>query len=165
MSAEKIGKRVGSNRYIHAALRSQISGELEKRITFAEQESGAQFGVDYNVVRYSETRETISFLSYDSYFDDPFPVLKESCLVNVLTGKVSKRDYSVVNNPPILHRKELFVAADHPSRKKFEKLSRQEERAGLLERRFIGRKNEWNTLLLETGFECKGHRLSVLLDK
>jgi DNA phosphorothioation-associated putative methyltransferase len=152
MSAEKIGKRVGSNRYIHAALRGQISGELEKRIAFAEQESGAQFGVDYNVVRYSETRETISFLSYGSYFDDPFPVLKESCLVNVLTGKVSKRDYSVVNNPPILHRKELLLPADHPSVSEFSALTRVLEDAGLFsDVRRIGTQKIWEFLVREAG--------------
>ncbi len=151
-NASNFGKRVGSNHYLHHSLRLQLSTTLEERIGFAEAKSGAKFGVDYNVARYSEARDTISFLNYDCYFVDPFPVLKESCLVNLLTGKVSKRDYSLVNNPPILHRKELLLPADHPLISEFSALTAVLEDAGLFSNvRRIGTQKIWETMVREAG--------------
>ncbi len=148
----RIGKTVGTNHYFHHSLRCQFSPVLEERIGFAETKSGAKFGVDYNVVRYSESRDTISFLYYGSYFEDPFPALKRSCLVNLLTGKVSRRNYSEVNNPPILHRKELLLPGDHPSASEYSSLTTVLEDAGLFSNvRRIGTQKIWETMVREAG--------------
>ena len=42
-------------------------------------------------------------------------------------------DYVRSENPAVLHRKETLLRQDDPLRAKFERLTRQEERAGLLE--------------------------------
>jgi len=49
--------------------------------------------------------------------------------------RVTYRHFGDSPNPPILHRKELFVPDHHPTRDKFSRLSGQEERAGLLDRK------------------------------
>jgi hypothetical protein len=49
---------------------------------------------------------------------------------------------------------------DHPLRAKFERLTRQEERAGLLdETASIGTWEGWQRRLQESGFTGRGHRL------
>jgi len=149
----QLGKKVGSNHYFHHFLRPQVSTGLEERIGLAEKKSATRLGTDYNVVRYSESRETISFLHYDRYFEDPFPVLKKSCLINLLIGTVSKRDYSLVKNPPILHRKELLLPNDHPLVGDYSALTRVLEEAGLFKNvRRIGTQKIWEAMIREAGF-------------
>jgi hypothetical protein len=70
------------------------------------------------------------------------------------------RHYEQVANPPVLHRKEDFVPAEHPLREKFARLTAQEERYGLYaspER--IGTRNGWEQVLQEQGVRLQGHRV------
>lgn len=63
-------------------------------------------------------------------------------------------------NPPILHRKGTFVAADYPGRDKFARLTAQEDRNGLYAvPATIGTRNRWMELLESKGLELRGHRL------
>jgi hypothetical protein len=63
-------------------------------------------------------------------------------------------------NPPVPHRKEAFLRSDDPRRAKFERLTGQEERAGLLdETASIGTRAGWNDRLRERGYELRGQRL------
>jgi hypothetical protein len=63
-------------------------------------------------------------------------------------------------NPPILHRKETFLAPDHPLRERFARLSAQEEKQGLLDdTTTIGTRDGWQRRLHETGFLLRGHGL------
>jgi hypothetical protein len=47
-------------------------------------------------------------------------------------------DYDQIANPPILHRKETFLHPAHPLHASFARLTRQEEKAGLLQTRGQG---------------------------
>jgi hypothetical protein len=68
--------------------------------------------------------------------------------------------FSDSSNPPILHRKELFVSESHPAHQKFSRLTKAEEKAGLYkETSKIGRRQEWEELLQEKRLALKGHRL------
>jgi hypothetical protein len=63
-------------------------------------------------------------------------------------------------HPPILHRKETFLTADHPLHAKFARLTQQEEKHGLLDdTATIGTKEGWHAKLNATGFALRGHRL------
>ena len=65
--------------------------------------------------------------------------------------------------PPILHRKETFLTADHPLSTKFARLSRSEERYGLYDDTSrIGTQDGWNAVLAEKGVALKGHRVVIL---
>jgi hypothetical protein len=73
--------------------------------------------------------------------------------------RVKYRYFADSPNPPILHRKELFVPAQHPSRPRFAQLTKQEERAGLLDRPDIGTRDGWNETLAQSGYELRGQKL------
>jgi DNA phosphorothioation-associated putative methyltransferase len=113
-----------------------------------------------NIIKLNRQKPKISYLSYPNFESDPHPALLGSLTVSLGTLEVRYWDYSESDNPPILHRKEEFVPADHPSRRKFERLTRQEERCGLFkEPTSIGTKQRWNSLLQEKGVRLCGHRL------
>ncbi len=102
----------------------------------------------------------MSYLWYPDFEKDPHPALATSLVVALRGLGVTRRDYTASANPPILHRKETLVAADHPSRVKFARLTKQEERWGLLdETRTIGTRERWEALLADKGVRLRGHRL------
>jgi len=68
--------------------------------------------------------------------------------------------YASSANPPVLHRKEAFLLPADPLRAKFERLTHQEERAGLLdETASIGTRSGWADRLTSMGYALRGHRL------
>jgi len=63
-------------------------------------------------------------------------------------------------NPPILHRKETFLAAERPLRAKFARLTRLEEAKGLFAHvSRIGMRDGWEAVLAAKGLRLAGHRL------
>jgi hypothetical protein len=76
------------------------------------------------------------------------------------TREIECYDYADSLNPPILHRKESFLTADHPLFGKFSRLTRLEEKAGLLNNATtIGTRDEWQSRLRDAGLTLRGHRL------
>ena len=76
------------------------------------------------------------------------------------TREIDCFDYAASANPPILHRKETFLTADHPLHAKFARLTAQEQRNGLLDDTSgIGTREGWSRRLAERGFSLTGHRL------
>ena len=59
-----------------------------------------------------------------------------------------------------MRRKETFLRSDDPRRTKIDRLTRQEERAGLLdEPATIGTRSGWADRLRKWGHALRGHRL------
>ena len=113
-----------------------------------------------NLIKLHTAEPTVSYLSYPDFESDPHPALAASMTVHLQTFRVRERDYTTSRNPPILHRKETFVASDHPLHAKFARLTRQEESKGLYEApAHIGRRLGWEELLSAKGFSLRGHRL------
>ena len=56
-----------------------------------------------------------------------------SVKLNLRTREIDCLEFATSANPPILHREETFLRPDDPLRAKFERLTGQEERAGLLD--------------------------------
>jgi hypothetical protein len=80
--------------------------------------------------------------------------------VNLRTFGLRVRRYTQYRNPPILHRKEAFLAADHPLHAKFARLTRLEEAKGLYEDTSrIGTRDGWEAVLAAKGLTLRGHRL------
>jgi hypothetical protein len=80
--------------------------------------------------------------------------------LSLRTREIDCFDYAASANPPVLHRKEAFLMADHPLHAKFVRLTAQEEKHGLLDDSSeIGTREGWSKRLLERGFALKGHRL------
>lgn len=130
------------------------------RITVAELRKRLDIGPSFNLLKFHTASPKISFLSYPDFEADPHPALSESVIVDLITGKSRRDDYRARANPPILHRKEAFIPANHPLHRKFAKLTRQEEAVGLLEDTSrIGFRLNWEKLLAEKQLTFKGHRL------
>jgi hypothetical protein len=70
------------------------------------------------------------------------------------------RRYTQYRNPPILRRKEAFLAAGHPLRAKFAQLTQAEEAKGLYaDPSRIGTRDGWLAVLYAKGLTLRGHRL------
>jgi DNA phosphorothioation-associated putative methyltransferase len=112
------------------------------------------------IVKLSRVERRISYLSYPTFEKEAHPPLATSLRADLRSLRVKRRDFRDSENPPILHRKETFVPNDHPTRAKFERLTRQEERAGLFESpATIGTREAWARATAEKGLVVRGHRL------
>jgi len=115
---------------------------------------------DANLIKLHRQEPKISYLSYPRFEDDAHPAIASSVTVHLQTFRVKGRDFRLFRNPPVLHRKELFVQSDHPLHGKFERLTQAEERKGLYARpEAIGTRDGWNQTLSAMGFMIRGHRL------
>ncbi|HMS12469.1 MAG TPA: DNA phosphorothioation-associated putative methyltransferase [Microthrixaceae bacterium] len=121
---------------------------------------------DVAIVKLSRVERRISYLSYPTFEKEAHPPLATSLRADLRSLRVKWRDFRESENPPILHRKETFVPEVHPTRAKFERLTRHEERAGLLdEPTTIGTRSRWQALLVASGYELRGHRLLRVQDQ
>ena len=112
-----------------------------------------------NLIKIHRRSGKLSYLVYPEFDDDPHPALLRSIRVNLRTRQIDSNDYAQSTNPPVLHRKETFLAADHPLYAKFARLTQQEEKQGLLDdTATIGTREGWSARLAERGFALKGHR-------
>jgi DNA phosphorothioation-associated putative methyltransferase len=113
----------------------------------------------YNIIKIARNSWHITFLNYPDFYNSPHPSLHSSMKVLLHKNQLGYRDYSNSENPPILHRKESFLHFSHNEYEKYSALSISEEEAGLLSRRDIGYKNQWNTLLESEGYKIVDHNL------
>lgn len=161
-----VGKQVGDSLYIHLSLVPELPRELRQRLRRAADLAEREPGKDFNVVRFATRDEhSLSLLHYENLEQEPFPVLQQSWAVNLAEASVSPRDYRHADNPPILHRKELLLPADHPRHEEFSRLTADLESANLfMDAAYIGTRQRWEARLAESGYALEGHRLVRLED-
>jgi DNA phosphorothioation-associated putative methyltransferase len=107
------------------------------------------------------TAPQVSYLAYPRFDTDAHPALSAAVTVSLGKLTVALRDYSRSENPPVIHRKEEFVAADHPRRALWAQLTRAEIRAGLYEHpERIGTLQGWQGTLAAAGVVVRGHRMT-----
>lgn len=112
------------------------------------------------IVKLNRLEPKVSYLIYPAFDDEAHPVLTMSVRADLRGLDVRIRDFRSAKNPPILHRKELFVPYDYPGREEFVRLSMEEERAGLfLEPTTIGTREGWQRALDTRGLRIIGHHL------
>lgn len=158
-----LGKTVGQRHYFHVEADAGLDADWATRWSAAERLAGVQRGQHYNLVRIDHNGPHIALLSYPDFFDEPFPALRESWLVNLDAATVSYRTYADSRNPPILHRKELFLPADHPRREEYAALTSAAESIGLFDQPTrIGYQRQWRSLVREKGYRLIGHALIPL---
>ena len=140
------GKRLPTALYVHREGLAGVGGSLG---TMLDQMVGRfQVSAEFNLVKFRTDELKLSFLAYPGFDSDPHPALKHAITIDLATGKARHTDYADNVNPPILHRKETFLPAEHPLRTQFESLTRAEEAAGLYEStETIGFKLNWEKLL------------------
>ena len=157
------GKQVGSFFYWHHLLTSSQPEFIQKLVIEAEQLAGVVAGEHYNVLKYPQSSNTLSLLWYPGFFDDPFPALSWSWIVDFLHQSSKYRNYSESLNPPIIHRKELFLPANHPRLEEYCALTESAEKLGLFNNSSrIGFRQAWDSLISESGFFLEGHTLSPI---
>ena len=144
ISQSKIGKKLPDSIYIHNSAIPYLEDVLQVFIGCGKAIVGEIEG-DV-IVKIPKKANSISFLIYNDFDHNPHPELLFSIRVNLHTAKISTRNYSESDNPPILHRKELFVAQDYPFYSYFKKFTEMEESLGLLGRNDIGFKKNWYEL-------------------
>lgn len=158
-----IGKQVKGNRYVHIAALGKLDADLRERVQLAATQAGLKEDTEFNVIKIDEEGNQISLLYYEDFFDSPFPALQSSFVVNVASGRSKRLRYGLSDNPPILHRKELLLPADHPQTPLFAALTQQLEAAGLFrDARRIGFAREWQERLQSAGYEVHDHQLIAL---
>lgn len=114
-----------------------------------------------NIIKLATDQAKVSYLEYPDFDKDPHPSLDRATYVRLQGLVVDSRSYIESSNPPILHRKEQFVPLDYPNRSKFERLTQQEERFGLLDHdtHLIGNRVGWEGRLHDVGVRTVGHRV------
>lgn len=157
-SSSKIGKQTPSALYVHVSALERLPTVLRVYEGCARAYMGTVAGA--NVVKIHRDKPAVSYLYYPTFDTEAHPALIGSLLVYLQGPAVKYRDYAQSENPPILHRKEEFVANDYALRDKFEKLTSAEEKHELYEdTTAIGTRSAWQSLLLRRGLRIEGHRV------
>lgn len=153
-----VGKLLPNALYVH---RSAVDS-LEPLLRIYEGCGRAYLGeIDgVNVVKLHRFSGKISYLFYADFERDPHPALRRCIKLALRSRSIECYDYAKSDNPPILHRKETFLASDHPLRDKFARLTCQEEKHGLLDdTATIGTRAGWQARLDSAGFVLCEHPL------
>lgn len=153
-----VGKLTGNALYVHVSAVPRLPTLLRLYEGCARGYVGSVEGT--TVVKLHRGKSQVSYLAYPGFDAEAHPVLVGSLVVDLRRLAVHYRDYTDYADPPVLHRKELFVDSDYPRREVFAALTRAEERGGLLsgERR-IGSRTAWEDFLRDRGLTVRGHRL------
>lgn len=115
---------------------------------------------DWNIVKLFKTNFRLSLLHYPDFYTDAYPALQQSVTVDLTKLKHRVTRYHEHDNPPILHRKELFILPSHPDYESFCLITQEGEAAGLYDNpRMIGFKASWLRLIAKHGYELVDGRL------
>ena len=153
------GKEVGGARYIHVDALPWLS--VEEQDWIARAEALARIGrADWNVAKIQKGGGRVSLMAYEGFFEDPFPPLRQAWSADLQYETVRIARHDTTDNPPILHRKELLLPADHPKRAPFAELTLALDARGLFkDSSKIGRRRPWVQRLADAGVEIDGHRV------
>ncbi len=160
------GKRVGDAVYMHVSLLQEQSGAVRDLVMASATLAPGADG-RFSVVRIALRRPEIGLLDYPRFFDEPFPLLRASWLVDLEAGRVSSIDFSARDNPPILHRKELLLPTQHADRARFASLTAALEDYGAFEHsaHTIGQRLQWESALASLGLKVENHQVVVGLNE
>ena len=153
----KIGKILPEAVYLHrGALESEASELFQLASAVAR---ALKIEDEWNLVKLFKREHKLSLLNYPTFYEDSYPALHSSNLVDLETFAVKQMNYTDSENPPILHRKELMVTSKDSMFEHFCSLTKEGEEAGLYENPFkIGFKQGWERVISEAGFELiDGH--------
>ena len=155
--AAPVGKLTPEALYVHVSALPQLAPVL--RVYEGCGQALAGTVKEATVVKLHRQKPQVSYLSYPTFDSDPHPALSNVFVARLGMLRLTYRDFRDSENPPILHRKELFVAENYPRRETFRRLSLQEDRYGLLTSSVIGTREGWSQVLARAGLRLRGHRL------
>ena len=147
-----VGKLLPNALYVHRSALEGLSPLLRVYEGCARAYLGEIDGA--NLIKLHRQSGKVSYLVYPDFETDPHPALVRSVKLSLRTREIDCLEYNASPNPPILHRKETFLAADHPLYAKFARLTQQEEKHGLLEdTATIGTRDGWQARLERGGVQ------------
>jgi DNA phosphorothioation-associated putative methyltransferase len=171
LADQAVGKRVGGALYVHASALVPSTYALVQRalalVAAAQRSPSAQNppatgALDEltTVCKFQDREPVVSLLLYPGFWTQGFPQLAAAWTVDLSAASVSQRSYDPAANPPILHRKEQMIAADHPQHGPFARLTAQAEAAQLFaDQAIIGHALAWQEELAARGLCVQGHQL------
>jgi len=113
-----------------------------------------------NLIKLHRFSGKVSYIAYSDFEKKPHPALRLRVKVTLPTLAIDFFDYSDWEDPPLLFRKEQFLHPEHPLRDRFARLTRQEEKRGLLGQIHDSEsRSRWQMRLKEAGVTLRGHRL------
>lgn len=160
---ESPGKRMPSAQYLHVSALGSAHPELihvyERGLKVLREDADID-GREATVLKFHRDAPRISFLWLGSPFEaEGHPEILLAIQVDVKAGSLSTKNYTESVNPPVIHRRELMVARDHPRWEEFRRFTLQEEAAGLFDKPPPGFRTQWGELLREKGYRVVGNRL------
>jgi DNA phosphorothioation-associated putative methyltransferase len=160
-----IGKHLPDAIYLHVSALSAIPDALQTLLSESIQNQQLQ-QFEYQVVKFAKRDFKLSLLCYPGFFEQAFPVLNHSCTIDLAKGSYRLVSYLDSENPPILHRKETMLLAEHSDIPKYRALTEACEQAGLFENtKTIGFKRNWERLIKRKGYQLVDGELRLLADK
>jgi DNA phosphorothioation-associated putative methyltransferase len=160
-SGSAFGKLMPTALYVHVGGVSRLAPVLRVYEGCARVLTGEIAGA--TVIKLRRDEPKISYLGYPEFDTLAHPVLEFSVRVDLRSFDIKNRQFKDSGNPPVLHRKELFVPGDYPGRDVFEELTKAEISLGLRdESQDIGLQKQWDEALHRKGVRISGHTL--LLD-
>ncbi len=153
-----IGKVLPDDLYVHRSALDSLEPILRVYEGCGRAYLGEAEGA--NIIKIHRRSGKISYLVYPDFEKNPHPPLLRCMRLSLRMRQLDCYDYAESANPPILHRKETFLCPDHPLYDKFARLTRQEEKHGLLADPVgIGTRASWELRLSNAGFTIRGHKL------
>ena len=158
----QVGKMLPDALYVHVSALPGLDSALQEEEKLARRV--ASQAKNATIVKFSFNKRQVSYLFYPSFDTEPHPALVKSLQVNLQTLEAKEQDYSTTANPPVLHRKETFVAPDYIHYASFAWLTKQEEALDLLKNPSgIGFRKAWEQRLRDRSFVIQGHALACLV--
>lgn len=155
----KIGKHLPDSIYLHESSLKLIHPSLSALIELILPKYNIGNN-KWNVIKFYKNAFKISLLDYPDFYNNAFPSLKCSHIIDFETSTYKKRQYNSSKNPPILHRKETLLDPSDPLIPIYQKLTAQAENEGLFEKkRIIGFRNNWEKILKEKGLLVVDHKI------
>lgn len=154
-----VGKILPDSIYVHRSAIPEIDGELRAFLQLIASAIKIKSD-DWNIVKFYKRHYKLSLLNYPTFDIYPYPALAQSHTIDLAKVQVRSADYSKSLNPPILHRREAFVAANDPKSMSYKIFTEAGEQIGLYENtRKIGFKNQWEQLIKRKGYflDQSGH--------
>ena len=153
-----VGKLLPDALYLHRSALPHLPPLLRVYEGCGRKLAGSVEGV--TLVKLSRRQPKVSYLVYPDFDSVGHPALSETFIADLSRLALHHRDYRRSENPPILHRKELFVSQDHPSHARFRRLTAREEKLGLLvSPEPIGNRFHWQQVLESHGMVVQGHKV------
>ena len=154
-----VGKVLPGALYVHHTALSRLPPLLRVYEGCGRQLAGSVEGL--TLIKLGRRRPRVSYLVYPEFDRVGHPALAEAVIGDLARLKLYHRDYRRTSNPPILHRKELLVSRDHPTHRRFARLSAREDALGLLSSgQSIGTRAEWDEVLRCRGVTIHGHQVA-----